>query len=221
MKNPPGPVKVVMETVCLMLGVKPKKVRAAAMHPPSTGRGAHRMPLCSCCRLLPPPPGRRKYVQVAKANQQCHPAAAPLPPPCRHCDLTFPRRSPTPPTLPRSWTTTGPPPRACWARATSWRSYRQGRQAWLPAHPPAHATSGIASPAPLQEYDKDNIAPAIIQAIRPYLERPEFAPDTVKKASKAAYGLCSWVRAMEAYDRWVAGLAGAPFRVAGPLAHPA
>jgi hypothetical protein len=76
-------------------------------------------------------------------------------------------------------------------------------------------------PAPLQEYDKDNIAPAIIQAIRPYLERPEFAPDTVKKASKAAYGLCSWVRAMEAYDRWVAGLAGAPFRVAGPLAHPA
>ena len=25
----------------------------------------------------------------------------------------------------------------------------------------------------------------------------------VRKASKAAYGLCSWVRAMEAYDRFV------------------
>ena len=26
-------------------------------------------------------------------------------------------------------------------------------------------------------------------------------PQTVRKASKAAFGLCSWVRAMEAYDR--------------------
>jgi dynein heavy chain len=54
----------------------------------------------------------------------------------------------------------------------------------------------------LQEYDKDNIPPAVVAAIRPYLERPEFVPDTVKKASKAAYGLCCWVRAMEAYDRY-------------------
>merc|ERR1711871_1740196 len=30
---------------------------------------------------------------------------------------------------------------------------------------------------------------------------PEFEPEQVKKASKAAYGLCCWVRAMEAYDR--------------------
>lgn len=29
MKNPPAPVKVVMEAVCQMLGVKPKKVGAA------------------------------------------------------------------------------------------------------------------------------------------------------------------------------------------------
>ncbi len=28
-----------------------------------------------------------------------------------------------------------------------------------------------------------------------------YKPQTVKKASKAAYGLCCWVRAMEAYDR--------------------
>lgn len=53
----------------------------------------------------------------------------------------------------------------------------------------------------LQQYDKDNIPPSYIAAVRPYLERTELVPDTVKKASKAAYGLCCWVRAMEAYDR--------------------
>ena len=30
---------------------------------------------------------------------------------------------------------------------------------------------------------------------------PEFEPEVIKKASKAAYGLCCWARAMEAYDR--------------------
>lgn len=53
----------------------------------------------------------------------------------------------------------------------------------------------------LRAYDKDNIPPAIITAVRPYIDMPEFDPSVVKKASAAAYGLCSWVRAMEAYDR--------------------
>jgi dynein heavy chain len=34
-----------------------------------------------------------------------------------------------------------------------------------------------------------------------YVAMPEFEPDVIKKASKAAYGLCCWVRAMESYDR--------------------
>ena len=55
--------------------------------------------------------------------------------------------------------------------------------------------------ASLQEYDKDNISPAVVATIRPYIERPEFEPQVVAKASKAAYGLCCWVRAMEAYER--------------------
>ena len=63
----------------------------------------------------------------------------------------------------------------------------------------------------LKTYDKDNIAPAIIAAVRPYMDLPDFDPATVKKASTAAYGLCCWVRAMEAYDR-VAKVGGA----AGP-----
>lgn len=54
----------------------------------------------------------------------------------------------------------------------------------------------------LQTYDKDNIPPEVIVKIRPYMENPDFEPEVVKKASKAAYGLVSWVRAMEAYDRY-------------------
>jgi len=53
----------------------------------------------------------------------------------------------------------------------------------------------------LRTYDKDNIPTATIVKIRVYLEDPSFNPEVVKKASKAAYGLCCWVRAMESYDR--------------------
>jgi len=53
----------------------------------------------------------------------------------------------------------------------------------------------------LRDYDKDNISPAIISKIRPYVANPEFEPAKIKQASNAAYGLCCWVRAMEAYDR--------------------
>ena len=42
----------------------------------------------------------------------------------------------------------------------------------------------------LKEYDKENIAPDLITAIQPFMDKPDFAPDVVKKASKAAYGLC-------------------------------
>ena len=53
----------------------------------------------------------------------------------------------------------------------------------------------------LRDYDKDNIPPAVITKIRPYVQNPDFDPELIKKASTAAYGLCCWVRAMEAYDR--------------------
>lgn len=55
--------------------------------------------------------------------------------------------------------------------------------------------------ADLQEYDKDNIPTVVVDKVRPYVSNPDFEPDVVKKASKAAYGLCCWVRAMESYDR--------------------
>ena len=54
----------------------------------------------------------------------------------------------------------------------------------------------------LQEFDKDNIPAKLIQKIRDeYIPNEEFVPEKVAKASSAAEGLCSWVRAMEAYDR--------------------
>jgi dynein heavy chain, axonemal len=55
----------------------------------------------------------------------------------------------------------------------------------------------------LRSYDKDNIDPKIISKIQPYLSNPEFEPEKVLQASKAAYGLCCWVRAMDSYDRVV------------------
>ena len=54
----------------------------------------------------------------------------------------------------------------------------------------------------LKTFDKDNIPVATIKKIRDtYIPNPEFIPEKVKNASSAAEGLCSWVIAMEAYDR--------------------
>eukprot|EP00002_Diphylleia_rotans_P005088 TRINITY_DN140_c1_g1_i4.p1 TRINITY_DN140_c1_g1~~TRINITY_DN140_c1_g1_i4.p1 ORF type:complete len:4263 (+),score=965.99 TRINITY_DN140_c1_g1_i4:204-12992(+) len=53
----------------------------------------------------------------------------------------------------------------------------------------------------LYSYDKDNIPERIIQAIQPYLDHPEFQPEKVKQASKAAMSLCQWVRAMDSYHK--------------------
>ena len=53
----------------------------------------------------------------------------------------------------------------------------------------------------LFDYDKDNIKVEVIEKIRPYTTSPDFEPELIGKASKAAKGLCQWVRAMEVYDR--------------------
>lgn len=53
----------------------------------------------------------------------------------------------------------------------------------------------------LKEYDKDNIPPRIIGAIRErYVTNENFTPENAKKASAAAEGLCKWALAMEKYD---------------------
>ncbi|XP_072767052.1 dynein axonemal heavy chain 7 [Anoplolepis gracilipes] len=53
----------------------------------------------------------------------------------------------------------------------------------------------------LKDYDKDNIAPAVMQVIKKtYMTDSSFTPHIVAKASSAAEGLCKWVRAMVSYD---------------------
>lgn len=54
----------------------------------------------------------------------------------------------------------------------------------------------------LQNYDRDNMEPAVVAKAKEFTEDPEFDPDVVaKKGSVAAAGLARWVHAMVKYDR--------------------
>ena len=53
----------------------------------------------------------------------------------------------------------------------------------------------------LHAFDKDNIDPEIIKRLQPIITRDEFEPKKVLKVSKAAFGLASWVKAMDSYHR--------------------
>eukprot|EP00116_Pleurobrachia_bachei_P007879 sb/3468141/ len=54
----------------------------------------------------------------------------------------------------------------------------------------------------LKQYDKDNIPPRIMKVIRDkYTSNPDFNPKIIASVSSAAQGLCSWVSAMDIYDR--------------------
>ena len=51
-----------------------------------------------------------------------------------------------------------------------------------------------------QGYDKDNIDPAKIEKLKPLIEAPEYEEGKIENASKAAFGLSKWVKAMVQYD---------------------
>lgn len=51
----------------------------------------------------------------------------------------------------------------------------------------------------LMDFDKDNVPDKVIQTITPYIEREDFDPAAIKKASVACEALCLWVRAMYKY----------------------
>ncbi len=54
----------------------------------------------------------------------------------------------------------------------------------------------------LMNYDKDNMNPKLVQEIqRDFVEHPDFVPEIIAKASKAAEGMVRWVLAMVTYDR--------------------
>eukprot|EP00929_Paragymnodinium_shiwhaense_P087545 TRINITY_DN476_c0_g3_i1.p1 TRINITY_DN476_c0_g3~~TRINITY_DN476_c0_g3_i1.p1 ORF type:complete len:2301 (-),score=755.59 TRINITY_DN476_c0_g3_i1:246-6980(-) len=51
----------------------------------------------------------------------------------------------------------------------------------------------------LFEFDKDNIPEAVITRIQAYIDREDFDPAAIKKASVACEALCMWARAMHKY----------------------
>ena len=53
----------------------------------------------------------------------------------------------------------------------------------------------------LKDYDKDNIPQSVISTILPYFDHPDFDSENVRLSSKAAHGLCLWIRAIEFYYR--------------------
>lgn len=57
------------------------------------------------------------------------------------------------------------------------------------------------SPVFPSTYIQDNISPAILKKIKPYVENPNMAIDVVTKVSKAASGLCMFVHAMDVYSK--------------------
>ena len=59
----------------------------------------------------------------------------------------------------------------------------------------------------LVDYDKDNIPVPVMIKLQLFIKNPEFTPERVKKASKAASGICVWVRAMVYYDQAMKELA--------------
>jgi dynein heavy chain len=51
----------------------------------------------------------------------------------------------------------------------------------------------------LFDFDKDNIPDKVISNIQPYMDREDFDPAAIKKASIACEAICLWVRAMYKY----------------------
>jgi dynein heavy chain len=51
----------------------------------------------------------------------------------------------------------------------------------------------------LFDFDKDNIPDKVIRQIAPYMEREDFDPAAIKKASIACEAICMWTRAMYKY----------------------
>jgi hypothetical protein len=70
---------------------------------------------------------------------------------------------------------------------------------WGPSQKMLSDTQFINS---LMTYDKDNMNPKIVAEIKKdYTENPDFNPEIIAKASKAAEGMCRWIFAMVTYDR--------------------
>ena len=52
----------------------------------------------------------------------------------------------------------------------------------------------------MKEFDKDNVAPELVEKMTPMLATPAMADETLKKAGKAAMGIGNWIKAIIEYD---------------------
>lgn len=68
---------------------------------------------------------------------------------------------------------------------------------WGPAQKMLADTGFLKS---LMDFDKDNVSEDIMKKIHKYVAEDDFDPEKVNKVSKAAHGLCRWVRAVQSYD---------------------
>ena len=50
-------------------------------------------------------------------------------------------------------------------------------------------------------YDKDYITRAQAAKVQPFLDSPDFDPDSIRKVSTACAGLCQWVRSVMCYHK--------------------
>lgn len=48
-------------------------------------------------------------------------------------------------------------------------------------------------------YDKDNMSPKLLTALRNYTSMPELASEQIKKVSLAGFYITKWIRAIDAY----------------------
>lgn len=60
-------------------------------------------------------------------------------------------------------------------------------------------SQALSSKMPSSPCQQDNIPESIISTISPYIDRTDFDPTAIRKASVACEAICMWVRAMFKY----------------------
>lgn len=83
---------------------------------------------------------------------------------------------------------------------------------WAPAQ--RHLLKDSKFLTRLVKFKKDKIPRSLIAKIQPYVERKEFQPDIIEKASKAAATLCRWIHAIVRYDAAIQVVAPKRIKVA-------
>ena len=179
MKSPPAAVKMVLEAVCVIKGLKATKARpfdSGCERPHACG--AFVCCLCCVCAV---------QSRVLSAYVLCKLHAAQ----CRECQ---PRKTRCRATFSNGSLMTA----LALLQVKDVDSGKMVDSWWETAKKMMTDTYFLES---LRAFDKDNIDPDVIQRLQPLITKDEFEPKKILKVSKAAYGLACWVKAMDSYHR--------------------